>query len=125
MICSRYGLPQCAVRRATFEKSPEAASGTEYSSLDSFGCRWGCLYATPLLCELYWMPDCSGSNSRYLNFQVLPGMSPDYLRNCFVPIILACLIQSGRRYMVQTLSMKEFELAGSRKRTLSAIAFTL
>lgn len=70
---------------------------------------------------LYWVLVCFKVqfNMLMIIFKTLHGMGPSYQMNSLIPIISVFPTQSGRKGKFQTLTAKEFQLAGTRKRPFS------
>lgn len=63
----------------------------------------------PLLCELHWLLVCF--QVQFKVFEALHGMAPGYLRDCLIPLELACPTLAGRGGMLRSMMAWLFQLA--------------
>lgn len=106
-------LLQCTLHGATLKEYLGTTTDTECSDADSF---WG-PYMSLLLWELHWLPVCFCVQFKVLviTIKIIYGMGSGYMRNHLGLVGLSHPTHSSRNWLLQILSVKEFQLVGSRR----------
>lgn len=110
-----YWLLQYTQHETTLEEYSEVAASTQCSHVSSFGHLKDCTYTTSAAWAALGARLLSGPDIGY-HLKALHSMGSGYLRNHLVPITLTHPTWVGRKDMLQTSPVEEFQLLGYRKK---------